>query len=321
MSHFVAISKHIADRIRRAYDRRAGRDVPAGRRPALRDRGRRRTTTIWSSARSRRTSASTSPSRRPRVSAAACSSSGTGPGGSPPARLAGPDGELSRLALRRRGRRALRPLPRAPLSGSRGFRDRAAGSRGRRPADDRAGGGRRARDDGGARRVRRAADRPCSSRSSRSTRSREAILDVRGRGRRSSTRKPCGRAPRPSIGRSSSSACPTTSRAAGPSAGRAARAEGPLAALRAPDAGRRPPAHPGVLGGRVRHALPRASRWATTPPFRDYALQLMPILVVWGIRLPGVRSVPAQPARVATSRNGSTSPRPPPSACWSWSRS
>jgi len=47
------------------------------------------------------------------------------------------------------------------------------------------------------------------------------------------------------------------------------------------------------------------------PPFRDYALQLIPILVVWGIAF---RTFDLYRPNRLGSRSGSTSPRPRPSA-------
>ena len=124
----------------------------------FRARRQRWTTTTWWSRRWCRTSAWTWPSaRRPTGSAAGCWSSARARRSARLRALAGPNVTLPRLADRRRGRRALRALPGGALPGRRGLRHRAAGGRGGRPADDRAGPRRGARDDGGARRGRRAA--------------------------------------------------------------------------------------------------------------------------------------------------------------------
>ena len=92
--HFVAISRFVADRIRRAYGRSADVIHPPVDVAALRASTSRPATTTWWSRRWRRTSASTWPSRRPNRLGAGSSSWGRAPRSARLRALAGPTVEF-----------------------------------------------------------------------------------------------------------------------------------------------------------------------------------------------------------------------------------
>ena len=191
---FVAISSHIADRIRRGLRPRRRGDPSA--------RGRAR--------------ASGSPTgvddyylvvsalvpykrvdlaiRRGRPSGAPARGGRAGARVATAPRAGRPQRHVSRLAERRGGGRALRAVPGGALPGRRGLRHRAARGHGRRPSDDRAGPRWRAGDDDRARRWRRAARPRSSSASRRWTRWRRPSPRSRTT-RRASIPRRCGRGP------------------------------------------------------------------------------------------------------------------------------
>src|SRR3989449_2769504 len=255
-----------------------GRDPAAGRRPALRDRrpGRRLLSRRGSARavqayrpRGRRGHPRGPPSRRRR----------NRPGGGPPARHGRTDGDLPRVAFGRRGRRTLRSVPGPPLSGRRGLRDHAPGGGGGRTADDRARARRRARDDDRARRGRGADGRVLRGAVGRGPR--RGHRAIRGRG---------GAVRRQGPARARRSVRPAPLQAASARLHRRALA-------RVPSEAGMLKAHSRlfehvtlavdlviiaacwVLAYVVRFWVFRA---AVIPPFEGYALQLVPILVVWG---------------------------------------
>src|SRR5262249_20162827 len=188
--------------------------------------------------------------------------------------------QLCRLAVRRRDRPALRALPRLDLPGRRGFRDHPArGRRGRAP-HDRAGARGRAGDDGRTRR----------GRGAHGGGFRGAIGRGAGRGDRAL------RAGRPPV---RCEGAPRARRVVRPS-GLQAEARGLHhgALERAPIEDRVLKAHSRLVenlalaGDLFLIAACWLSAYAVrfylipatdVPPFRDYALQLVPILIVWGI--------------------------------------
>ena len=138
VTHFVAISRTVQQRIAECYGRRQHRHLSAGRhRFLLPGRRCRARITTWSCRPSRRTSGSTWPSRRATGWAGSWSSSAPG---QDERRLAAPgraDRALPRLAARRGHPRSPAPLPGAALSRRGGFRHRAGRGAGVRHAGDR----------------------------------------------------------------------------------------------------------------------------------------------------------------------------------------
>src|SRR5207302_5192725 len=263
-----------------------GRDLSPGRRAALRDRGGGRGL-LSGRGRARAVQAHRPGGRRGEPTRPAARRRRHGPGGSPAARARRADRELPRLATRRRDRPALRALPRPHLPGGRGLRDHAARGRSRRAPDDRARAGRRARDDGGARRRRRAADRRVLP-GPIGRRARRGDLAIRAR------RRP--------VRRQGAALARRVVRPAGLQT--EARRLHRRALGRVPGGGGMLKAHSRLvenlaLAGDLFliaicwvesywirfHLVPRFHLMSVTdvPPFRDYALQLVPILMVWGI--------------------------------------